>query len=134
MCLITAQAGAIKGSKTQDLVGLRNLRLKHQTTTNDAESGSSLDAEALDYFPLLLGEYKIRMSKVFQDMKEYYMQRQSDGLAIQDMYCLLQDPWNFNPNTTNQKIQYKSEISHHLVTSSVSVKPPEKIANNREEC
>lgn len=95
-------AGAIKGSKTQDLVGLRIFRLKHGTTTNDAESGSSPDAEVWDYFPggperfivispqdlgitgmwaLLFGKYKIRMSKVFQDMKKYHMQRQSDGLA-----------------------------------------------------
>lgn len=95
-------AGAIKGSRTQDLAGLRIFRLKHGTTINDAESGSSPDAEAWDYFPggperfivispqdlgisgmwaLLFGEYKIRMSKVFQDMKEYHMQRQSDGLA-----------------------------------------------------
>lgn len=95
-------AGAIKGSKTRDLVGLRIFRLKHGTTVNDAEGGNSPDAEAWDYIPggperfivvspqdlgitgmwaLLFGEYKIKMSEVFQDMNEYHKRRQSKGLA-----------------------------------------------------
>jgi hypothetical protein len=95
-------AGAIKGSKTQDIEGLDIYRLPHGTTIADAQNVNNTDAELWHYTPggpeiiiviapqdlgitgtmaWLCGEYRIKASELFQDMKKYHTKRQSEGLA-----------------------------------------------------
>lgn len=97
-----ALPGAIKGSKTQDLEGLSIYRLPHGTTTDDAHDVNNNYAEVWDCFPggpesfivitpqdlgitgisaALYGEYKIKVSEIFQSMQEYQKERQAMGLA-----------------------------------------------------
>jgi hypothetical protein len=93
---------AIKGSKIQDIVGLDIYRLPHGTTIADAHNVNNPDAEMWHYTPggpeifivvapqdlgitgimaWLCGEYRIKASKLFQNMQKYHTKRQSDGLA-----------------------------------------------------
>ena len=95
-------AGAIKGSKTQDMVGLDIYRLSHGTTIADAHNVNNPNAEVWHYAPggpdrfivisphdlgitgiaaVLCGEYRIKASELFQSMQQYHTKRQSDGLA-----------------------------------------------------
>jgi hypothetical protein len=95
-------AGAIKGNRTQDIEGLDIYRLRHGTTIADAHNVNNPDAKMWHYTPgdpeifiviapqdlgitgsmaWLCGEYRIKASKLFQDMQKYQTKRQSDGLA-----------------------------------------------------
>ena len=95
-------AGAIKGSKTQDMEGLDIYRLSHGTTVADALDPNNHNAEHWRYFPggpevlitikpqdlgitgfwaVLCGVYKIKASDLFGKMHRYQTNRQSAGLA-----------------------------------------------------
>lgn len=94
--------GAIKGSKTQDIVGLDIYRLPHGTTIADAHNVKNPNAEMWHYTPggpeifiliapqdlgitgimaWLCGEYRIQASELFQNMQKSHTKRQSEGLA-----------------------------------------------------
>jgi hypothetical protein len=94
--------GAIKGDKTQDMVGLDIYRLSHGTTLDDARDSSNNDAEFMPYTPggqeilivikpgdlgitgfaaMLCGSYTLKVSEVFAKMEAYHKNRQSRGLA-----------------------------------------------------
>ena len=76
--------------------------MPHGTTIADAHDVNNLDAEVWEYTPggperfivigpqdlgitgiaaVLCGEYRMKASELFQDMQEYHIERQSDGLA-----------------------------------------------------
>ena len=94
---------AIKGNKTQDMVGLDIYRLSHGTTLADARDSTNNDAQFMEYIPggpeilviikpedlgitgffasLMCGSYTIKASKLFSDMDAYHKVRQGRGLA-----------------------------------------------------
>ena len=95
-------AGAIKGDKTQDMLGLDIYRLSHGTTLADARDPTNNDAEFMQYAPggqeilivikpedlgvtgfsaLLCGSYRLKASDIFGQMEVYHKNRQARGLA-----------------------------------------------------
>jgi hypothetical protein len=95
-------AGAIKGSKTQDMVGLDIYRLPHGTTITDAKNTTN-GAEKWTYSPggqdrhivitpaelgiigiwaMLCGEYRIPVSDIYEEMNSYQKERQNNMLAV----------------------------------------------------
>jgi hypothetical protein len=95
-------AGAIKGSKTQDLTGLYIYRLPHGTTITDAKNATN-GAEKWTYLPegpdcaivitpaelgitgiwaMLCGEYIVPASEVYAKMNKCQKDRQLRKLAI----------------------------------------------------
>uniref|UniRef100_A0A7S3L9A7 Uncharacterized protein n=1 Tax=Amphora coffeiformis TaxID=265554 RepID=A0A7S3L9A7_9STRA len=94
--------GAVKGYETQDVEGLDVYRLTHGSTIKNAHDTNNPNAEYQSYVPggpeifitiapqdlgitgvwaLLCGEYKIKASYLFQNMKDKHSNRQSSGLA-----------------------------------------------------
>ena len=94
--------GAIKGDKTQDMVGLDIYRLSHGTTLADARDPNKNDAEFMQYTPggqeilivinpqdlgvagfsaVLCGSFTLKASAIFGQMEAYHKNRQSRGLA-----------------------------------------------------
>jgi hypothetical protein len=94
--------GAIKGSETQDMVGLDIYRLPHGTTIADARDPNNPNASHWYYVPggpeclititpgdlgitgfwaLVCGEYTIKASDVFEEMQKFHRERQARGLA-----------------------------------------------------
>lgn len=99
-----ALAGAIKGSKTQDMEGLDIYSLSHGTTIADALDPNNANAEHWQYtrgspevlitiaprhlgitglWAWLCGDYtiKIKASDIFDNIQEYHQGRQRKGLA-----------------------------------------------------
>jgi hypothetical protein len=94
--------GAIKGSATQDMVGLDIYRLPHGTTIADARDPNNPKASHWHYVPegpeclititpgdlgitgfwaLMCGEYRIKASVVFETMQKFHRELQAEGLA-----------------------------------------------------
>jgi hypothetical protein len=95
-------AGAIKGSETQDLIGLDIYRLPHGTTIMDAKNATN-GAEKWTYWPgsqdrniiitpsdlgitgfwaLVCGEYRIPVSEIYEELNSYQKDRQLRKLAF----------------------------------------------------
>ena len=96
-------AGAIKGNKTQDMIGLDIYRLSHGTTLANARDPTNHDAEHTQFSAdggqevlivikpedlgitgfraMLCGTYTLKASDIFARMEAYHKSRQARGLA-----------------------------------------------------